>query len=167
MFQGKKIGTRPLWQRVIWLIAAGAGLFLAAAGRGGSTPTAKVPVAAARPQASSAVPYSIERGQRAVGLNFDAGNPVAEAVRAGDRIDVTGAFAAGPDGQPLAATVLTHVLIAESVRRGANIALTMILDPADAERLAFSAANARLSLSLCPDGPDTSRPAKGVTFDDL
>ncbi len=108
-----------------------------------------------------------QRGQRAVGLSLPAADPVASAVRAGDRIDVTGAFATAPDGQPLARTILDHVLVITAARQGANVGLTLSVTPPEAEALAFAAANARLSLALCPPGPDTSRPTEGVTFNDL
>ena len=165
--QGRKINTRPVWQRGAWLLAGAAALLVAAKGVVGPPPAAGGGRALDKPRVVEATVDAIERGQRATGLTFDAGNPVAASVRSGDRIDVTAAFAAGPDGQPLARTVLNHVLVIAAARMGANVALTLALDPADAERLAFAAANARLSPALCPDGPDLSRPTSGVTFDDL
>lgn len=167
--QGKKIGVGRPWRRGVgWIVFFLFVLVISSAWRAPTREAKTIGVAARPSPAGDAGPVAVtQRGQRAVGLGFLAADPVAVAVRTGDRIDVTGAFSAAQDGQPLARTVLNHVLVIAAVRRGDNVGLTLSLTPEEAQTLAFAAANARLSLALCPAGPDLSHPVSGVTFDDI
>jgi hypothetical protein len=170
--RGRKIGTGRTWWRAIgWLTAV---LVMLLIGAAWGPPTSSDETAGSVKRTGPAVetvatrPVDVtQRGQRAVGVTFPVGDPVAAAIRDGDRVDVTGAFATAPDGQPLARTVLNHVLVIVAARQGAVVALTLSVTPREAEALAFAAANARLSIALCPAGPDTGLPADGVRFDDL
>jgi hypothetical protein len=85
----------------------------------------------------------------------------------GGRIDIAAAFPAGPDGLPLAVTALRGVPVIEKKSVGGGTALVLSVTPDQAERLAFAVANARIFISLCPAGPDTAIPSRGVTFDDF
>ncbi len=167
--RGRKIGVARTWRRNAgWLCSLLLMLILGSAWQSSGPSRVKNDIGrASKPLEEIRLVEVTQRGQRAVGLGFPAADPVASAVRAGDRIDVTGAFATAPDGQPLARTILNHVLVITAARQGATVGLTVSVTPQEAEALAFAAANARLSLALCPAGPDTGRPTDGVTFGDL
>lgn len=107
------------------------------------------------------------KGQRAFGLVFDKTTPLARWITVGDSIDITAAFPAGTEGQPIARTIAHSVFVTATKIVDDTAFLVLSITPEEAELLSFAIANARISIAICPAGPDIDIPTRGVTFNDI
>jgi hypothetical protein len=169
VFRGRKIGTaRRFAKTLLVIILALLPAIVAGQGRAVSG-TVSVEKQNVTKQTASGSDLSdrLPKGRRAYSIVVDNGNAAIVSDSAGRRIDITAAFPAGADGMPSAVTVLRSAPVIGSKPAQGGTALLLSVTPADAERLAFAAANARIFVSLCPNGPDISAPTSGVTFSDF
>lgn len=169
MFRGRKIGSARRFGKVVFIvILALLPAVVASAGGPETGFTATGKPESTKPAAETPdFPDSLPKGRRAYQIVLDNTNAFIASKSVGRRIDITAAFPAGPDGLPAALTVLRGTPVIGSRTASGGIALALSVTPADAERLAFAAANARIFISLCSDGPDIAPPTSGVTFDDF
>ena len=155
----------------------GAGLVLAVARGGGDGGTrqaaAAAPAVASGPAVRSAAgaQVAIPDGRHAVAVQLPWVAGAAGYVKPGARIHLYGTVKPAEDALPVTKLVLANVLVLD-VKGGqpqaANDALTYLLalDPNEAERIVFLAANAQLWVGLAGDeqpvGPTPGRSAGDV-----
>ena len=169
MFRGRKIGTARRFGKTVTLIFCllALGFITRFGGADARLPVAQSVEAKINTTAAVDPSETLPKGRRAYSIILDNSNAVLSSSSAGQRIDITAAFPAGPDGLPLAVTVLRSVLVIGSKTASGGTALVLSITPDDAERIAFAVANARIFVSLCPGGPDVAAATPGVTFDDF
>lgn len=168
MFSGRKIGTARRFGKTTFLIFCAVAALFAARSGGADTSSRTASLSKPISEAAPANPSDmLPKGRRAYSITLDNSNAALCASASGRRIDITAAFPAGPDGLPMAVTVLRGVPVIEAKAAAGNALLLLSVTPGDAERMAFAVANARIFVSLCPGGPDTATATQGVTFDDF
>lgn len=169
MFRGRKVGTVRRFGKTIFIVCCA--LALVYLGRASRDVAADVSPAGAPAKAKTPIAVSpadfLPKGRRAYSIVIDNANGILSSITDGSRVDINAAFPAGPDGLPVAMAVLRNVPVIGVKPVSGGTALILAVSPDDAVRAAFAVANARVSVSLCPGGPDTAEAAAGVTFDDL
>lgn len=169
MFRGRKIGAVRRFGKTGFIAACVFALVFVTrtGGTDAQSPAGSSSSAGAKKTVPADPSEMLPKGRRAYSMILDNSNAVLASASRGRRIDITAAFPAGPDGLPLATTVLKGVPVIGSKEASGGTALILSITPGEAERIAFAVANARIFVSLCPGGPDTAAPTQGVTFNDF
>lgn len=169
MFKGKKISTgknrRELAAKALLLLSVVCLVLYAVGEKEKPAKSSSVSVATDRLISEDAP--ALDKNRRSLRMVLDETQNGAGAVIRGDRIDITASFPAGPDGQPLARTILRNALVLKTTNPGGRQAITISVTPTEAELMAFAITNARVLVSVCPPGPCVTGPTSGVTFNDL
>jgi hypothetical protein len=167
VFRGRKIGTARRLSKTILLVTSVLFLMIAVRQGGRETGASVTAKAASKPVIVENPVDCLPKGRRAFSIPIDNNNSALSSITEGARVDITAAFPAGPDGMPVAITVLKNVPVIGFKDASGGKTLMLSVSPEDAEKAAFAVANGRIFVSVCPGGPDTSFPSSGVTFDDL
>jgi len=169
VFKGKKISTgktrRELAAKALLLISMICLTLYAVGGKEKPAKSGNISAAADGP-VSEAAP-TLDKNRRSLRIVLDDTQSGAGAVVKGDRVDVTASFPAGPDGQPLARTILRNALVLAANGAGGKQGIALSVTPAEAELMSFAIANARVLVSVCPPGLNITGLTSGVTFNDL
>ena len=139
----------------------GAGLVLAVARGGGEGGTrqaaAAAPAAAASGPATGPAMVAVPEGRHAVAVQLPWVAGAAGYAQPGDRIHLYGNVKPAEDALPITKLVLANVLVLDvkgdqpQTAGGEALTYLLALDPNEAERIVFLAANAQLWVGLAGD----------------
>lgn len=166
--RGAKISDRRWGRAVICGILTLAVLIvLAYQAQLGREPTQTTDKTSERKVGPAAIKEDPDRGERLCAIRLDDRCPVPPDIEPGDKVDIVGSFPPDASGDAYTKTIIRAANVLDAPETGGQAILTIAVSPEEAEKLAFTAANGIVSITLCPAGPDTSTQSGGMTIDGL
>lgn len=167
--RGRKIGVRRPGR---YAAAAGLGVFMllsfiSLTGANGKQTVPDKKIAKTNKAILPENRLTVARDERACGITLDDGNPLADVLEAGDKIDIIASFPSGSAGGPETRTVVAGARVVDIGHDKRAGVIIVSITPKDAEKLAYAQANGKLVVVLCPPGPNLTTGQSGVTYDDL
>ncbi|MFH1736494.1 MAG: hypothetical protein ABH838_01205 [Actinomycetota bacterium] len=166
--RGAKISDRRWGRAVICGILTLAVLIvLAYQAQLGIEPARKTDKAPGKIAAPTDIKEDPDKGERLCAIRLGDRCPVPPDIEPGDKVDIVGSFPPDASGDAYTKTIIRAAGVVDMSGSAGQAILTIAVSPEEAEKLAFTAANGIVSITLCPAGPDTSTQSGGMTIDGL